>query len=63
MYHMSFGLLFKVPKHYSRIYGISLHTVIKDMTEISISIFKISEKGKKRKAASCTLDSILPQTK
>lgn len=42
VYPMSSGLLFKVAKHYSQIYGISLQMVIKDMTEIYISIFKTS---------------------
>lgn len=37
VYHMSSGLLFKMAKHYSEIYSISLQTVIKGMTEIYIS--------------------------
>lgn len=48
VYNISSGLLFKVAEHYSQIYGINLQTVIKGMTEISISIFKTSKKRKKK---------------
>lgn len=45
---MSSGLLFKEAEHYSQIYGINLQTVIKGMTEISISIFKTRKKKTKK---------------
>lgn len=59
---MSSGLLFKEAEHYSQIYGINLQTVIKGMTEISISIFK-TRKKKTKNPASFSQGSIPPQTK